>query len=212
MENDVYCTYANRVNYEAKWSPVPPSTDITTLSGGFAGLSLLQHILLLSDITMTCSVKQSLHTSCSQQQQTLHLHDEHPPWRSTACTALLGCIRSGTLCPDRKHSACLQEQRQCTMGAMHAGVRRFFRHAPRQLGLPPDMRLPIYAQREFSKSVWDMRVAGVRGVVNLVLIFADQHSSLAGVVAQRCSVRTFQMPHLGDVFVPHIVQTCLRLP
>ena len=34
VENDVYCTYANRVNYEAKWSPVPPDTDITTLAGG----------------------------------------------------------------------------------------------------------------------------------------------------------------------------------
>ena len=73
---------------------------------------------------------------------------------------------------------------------MHAGVRSFFRHAPRQLGLPPDMRLPIYAQREFSKSVWDMRVAGVKGVVNLVLIFADQHSSLAGVAV--CATHILQ--------------------
>ena len=33
VENDVYCLYANRVNYEAKWSPVPPSIDVSTLSG-----------------------------------------------------------------------------------------------------------------------------------------------------------------------------------
>ena len=33
VENDVYCIYANRVNYEAKWSPVPPSIDVSTLSG-----------------------------------------------------------------------------------------------------------------------------------------------------------------------------------
>ena len=61
-----------------------------------------------------------------------------------------------------------------------SGVSSFFRHAPGRLALPRDMRLPIYARREFSKSVWDMRMAGVRGVVNLVLIFADQRSSLAG--------------------------------
>ena len=69
---------------------------------------------------------------------------------------------------------------------MHAGVRSLFRKVPGQLDLPKDMTLPIYAQREFSKSVWDMRVAGVRGVVNLVLIFADQHSSLAGVLLPFC--------------------------
>ena len=33
VENDVYCIYANRVNYEAKWSPVLPSIDVSTLSG-----------------------------------------------------------------------------------------------------------------------------------------------------------------------------------
>lgn len=33
VENDVYCTYANRANSEFKYSPVPSVTDITTLSG-----------------------------------------------------------------------------------------------------------------------------------------------------------------------------------
>lgn len=33
VENDVYCLYANRANYEAKWSPVPPDTDVSTPSG-----------------------------------------------------------------------------------------------------------------------------------------------------------------------------------
>lgn len=33
VENDVYCTYGNRANYEAKWSPVSAHTDISTLSG-----------------------------------------------------------------------------------------------------------------------------------------------------------------------------------
>ncbi len=70
VENDVYCTYANRVNYEAKGSPVPPDTDITTLSGVLHVLLLLQHDLLVGGavITMTCSVKQSLLASCRQQQ------------------------------------------------------------------------------------------------------------------------------------------------
>ena len=35
VENDVYCSYANRANYEAKWSPVTRDTDATTLSGGW---------------------------------------------------------------------------------------------------------------------------------------------------------------------------------
>lgn len=39
LENDVYCWYANRVNYEAKFAPVKPGTDITTLEGkGCRGL------------------------------------------------------------------------------------------------------------------------------------------------------------------------------
>ncbi len=33
VENDVYCTYANRANSEFKYSPVPSNTNITTLSG-----------------------------------------------------------------------------------------------------------------------------------------------------------------------------------
>lgn len=61
-----------------------------------------------------------------------------------------------------------------------AGVERFFKHVPHQLGLPSDMTLPIYTKREYSKSVWDMQLHGVRGVVNLILIFKDQKSSLAG--------------------------------
>lgn len=63
----------------------------------------------------------------------------------------------------------------------HAGVRSFFGHVPKLLGVPADMRLPVYSQREYSKSVWDMEVKGVRGVVNLVLIFPDQLSSLTGM-------------------------------
>ena len=63
----------------------------------------------------------------------------------------------------------------------HAGVRSFFRHVPKLLGVPADLRLPVYSQREYSKSVWDMEVQGVRGVVNLVLIFPDQLSSLIGI-------------------------------
>ncbi|EIE23719.1 hypothetical protein COCSUDRAFT_63244 [Coccomyxa subellipsoidea C-169] len=33
VENDVYCSYANRANSEFKYSPVPSNTNITTLSG-----------------------------------------------------------------------------------------------------------------------------------------------------------------------------------
>lgn len=33
VENDVYCTYANRANFEAKYAPVPRSTDPSTLAG-----------------------------------------------------------------------------------------------------------------------------------------------------------------------------------
>ena len=95
-------------------------------------------------------------------------------------------------------------QHQCMMCARHAGVRSFFRHAPRQLGLPLDMRLPIYAQREFSKSVWDMRVAGVRGVVNLVLIFADQHSSLAGVAVCTTPYLSWEMILCCRTGWPHL--------
>ena len=62
------------------------------------------------------------------------------------------------------------------------------------------MMLPIYAQREFSKSVWDMHVAGVRGVVNLVLIFKDQQSSLAGVVVT-CSGLDIVISSDSDVLV-----------
>jgi hypothetical protein len=63
----------------------------------------------------------------------------------------------------------------------HAGVRSFFGHVPKLLGVPADMRLPVYSQREYSKSVWDMEVQGVSGVVNLVLIFPDQMSSMTGI-------------------------------
>lgn len=68
------------------------------------------------------------------------------------------------------------------MGAhgISTGVRSFFRHVPHQLSLPSNMTLPVYARREYSKSVWDMQLHGVKGVINLVLIFPDQKSSLAG--------------------------------
>ena len=66
---------------------------------------------------------------------------------------------------------------------MQAGVQRFFEHLPRLLDVPAGMELPVYSRREFSKSVWDMEVRGTRGVVNLVLNFPDQESSLAGLVA-----------------------------
>lgn len=68
---------------------------------------------------------------------------------------------------------------------MQAGVQRFFEHLPRLLDVPAEMELPIYSRREFSKSVWDMEVRGIRGVVNLVLNFPDQESSLAGLAANR---------------------------
>ena len=66
---------------------------------------------------------------------------------------------------------------------MRAGVQRFFEHLPRLLDVPAGMELPVYSRREYSKSVWDMEVRGTRGVVNLVLNFPDQESSLAGLVA-----------------------------
>lgn len=33
VENDVYCSYANRANFEAKYAPVPDNTNITGLTG-----------------------------------------------------------------------------------------------------------------------------------------------------------------------------------
>ena len=68
---------------------------------------------------------------------------------------------------------------------MQAGVQRFFEHLPRLLDVPAEMELPIYSRREYSKSVWDMEVRGTRGVVNLVLSFPDQKSSLAGLIPNR---------------------------
>ena len=65
---------------------------------------------------------------------------------------------------------------------MHAGVQSFFKHLPKLLGVPVEMQLPIYNRREYSKSVWDVEVQGIRGVVNLVLSFPDQQSSLAGLL------------------------------
>ena len=91
------------------------------------------------------------------------LRCEHDPSLLSTCTHP-GCVAT----------ACASCSVTC------AGVRSFFKHVPHQLGLPGNMTLPVYTQREYSKSVWDMQLHGVRGVVNLVLIFDDQESSLAG--------------------------------
>jgi hypothetical protein len=41
VENDVYCTYANRANSEFKYSPVPSNTNITTLASARLQLALV---------------------------------------------------------------------------------------------------------------------------------------------------------------------------
>ena len=85
-------------------------------------------------------------------------------------------------------SECNNADQICGIGMttnMQAGVQGFFEHLPRLLDVPGEMELPIYSRREYSKSVWDMEVRGIRGVVNLVLNFPDQESALAGPVASR---------------------------
>ncbi|BDA47653.1 hypothetical protein COCOBI_10-5040 [Coccomyxa sp. Obi] len=92
VENDVYCTYANRANSEFKYSPVPSNTNITTL----------------------------------------------------------------------------------------AGVSEYFPDLPRFLGLPADFGLPLYSRRSFSKSVWDIKIKGVKGVANLVMNYPNVQAALLG--------------------------------
>ena len=120
---------------------------------------------------------------------------------STSCFAAPSCITSNQVSVRCVLSSGSQLATQIT----RAGVSSFFRNAPHRLGLPSDMMLPIYAQREFSKSVWDMHVAGVRGVVNLVLVFRDQQSSLAGVVVSCSELHHHDLLRLSRVGTSSLV-------
>ena len=61
-----------------------------------------------------------------------------------------------------------------------SGVGEYFPGLPAYLGISANMQLPKYNDRIFSKSVWDILVAGVKGVANLVMAYPNTECALAG--------------------------------
>ena len=142
VEDDVYCTYANRANFEAKYAPVPATTRHSSLSG------------VSSNPRQTCAC---IHSHC------IGLTCQHAAGALPTCNLYMHA------------HAC--------MHACRTGVAEFFPGLDAFLGVPAEQRLPLYNTRFFSKSVWDIAVAGVRGVANLVLTSPDQPAALAGAMS-----------------------------
>jgi hypothetical protein len=73
------------------------------------------------------------------------------------------------------------------ISAPAAGVQQYFPRLHSILAIPAETPLPLHNRRMFSKSVWDIKAASVRGVANLVLDYASQQDALKGAPLHSCS-------------------------